>query len=61
MDAMLQDSTPWKDWLSSDDLERRVPSYTNKSPLLDLILIRCVREDRTMQAVTVTIERMLGA
>jgi dynein heavy chain len=61
MDAMLQDSTPWKDWLSGDDLERRVPSYTNKSPLLDLILIRCVREDRTMQAVTVTIERMLGA
>jgi dynein heavy chain len=61
MESMLQDASAWKDWLSGDDLERRVPSYTNKSPLIDLIVIRCIREDRTMQAVTVTIERMLGA
>jgi dynein heavy chain len=61
IDSMLQEAAPWKEWVSGDDLERRVPSYTNKNPLTDLIIIRCVREDRTTQAVTVTIERILGA
>jgi dynein heavy chain len=60
MDSMLADPVQWKEWVSGDDLERRVPSYTNKSPLIDLIVIRCIREDRTMQAVTVAIERILG-
>jgi dynein heavy chain len=61
MDSMLHDTVSWKEWVSGDDLERRVPSYPNKSPLVDLIVIRCIREDRTIQAVSVTIERILGA
>ena len=61
MDSMVADFAQWKEWVSGDDLERRIPSYTSKSPLIDLIVIRCVREDRTIQAVTVAIERILGA
>lgn len=60
MDSMMSEAATWKEWLSRDDLERHVPSYSSKSPLIDLIIIRCIREDRTTQAVTVTIERILG-
>ena len=60
MESMLQEASSWKEWLSGDLLERRVPSYANKSPIIDLIIVRCIREDRTMQAVTVAIERILG-